>query len=124
MASDWRTLAAGRVLDALVAERVMGWTGIRQQQVQMAEPGGGVAPRPCWVGNPPDGSSPAPLVRHVRPYSTDIAAAWEVADRVASSGLIWSLRRLNLRMAPSSLMPALSELITSQLTHALVRISF
>jgi hypothetical protein len=65
------TLEAGRRLDALVAEKVMGWRLI------------------LWEANilPPDADMPhgIPPVGHgtwVPRYSTNIAAAWQIVDRL------------------------------------------
>jgi hypothetical protein len=76
------TLDAGRELDALVAERVMGWTH--------------VGPHPWGKphGVPPEGrvynerfgeaSRPVGLVE-VPAYSTDIAAAWQVVEKIRNT---------------------------------------
>jgi hypothetical protein len=55
-------LVAGRELDALVAERVMGWV----QEEPQPHPVNSFA---IYFGGPP-------------PYSTDIAAAWQVVERM------------------------------------------
>lgn len=57
----------GRELDALVAEKVMGWTGVHLVH-------GGTGTSSYYVGRTPRG------VFVVRPYSTDIAAAWQVIE--------------------------------------------
>lgn len=66
---------AGRELDALVAEKVMGWTEVRPcPDEDMREYG-----EDLW-GRPPGG----PLnSQNVSAYSTDIAAAWEVVDNIS-----------------------------------------
>ena len=58
-------MPAGRDVDCLVAERVMGWTNIRL--------GPSVNGAPCPVGEGPDGEHGT-----VPAYSTDIAAAFGV----------------------------------------------
>jgi hypothetical protein len=61
-------LQAGPDLDRLVAERVMNW--------KPPEPSG---ERIAYDGGPPlDERSPY----RIKPYSTDIAAAWEVLERL------------------------------------------
>ena len=64
-------LPAGRELDALVAERVMGWH-ITDAIKKPGQDDYGVAPGQVgvlWVVRVPD-------------YSTDIAAAWQVVERL------------------------------------------
>jgi hypothetical protein len=73
---DGAELEAGRELDALVAERVMGWV-LTLSPRSIAE-----ADDEEWW------SMPSGLVRHVdywRP-STDIAAAWEVVEKLRDLG--------------------------------------
>lgn len=84
---DWRTLPAGRALDALVATRVMGWVNVIES-------------------NPPNRTWPSRTRRHWRApgsvfarklphYSTDIAAAWEVVralrDPTEGDERFWTL---------------------------------
>lgn len=59
-------MEAGRELDALVAEKVMGWNVCGTADNDRA----GIAP-----------GQTASAVR-IPPYSTDIAAAWEVVERI------------------------------------------
>lgn len=68
---------AGRELDALVAEKVMGLGCIHPDAVR-AEGGGG------WIvwGRVPAGDC-APIGTRFPAYSTDIGAAWEVVVRMA-----------------------------------------
>lgn len=65
-------LAAGRELDALVAERVMGWRSIGSDGIST-------------FGDPPndplDLSGTGDGHFHVPRYSTDISAAWEVVEK-------------------------------------------
>lgn len=63
-------LPAGRELDALVAEKVMGWRRLPDT--------------PEW-GVPPDYTTGGAL--GWRPYSTDIAAAWEVVEKLREGWL-------------------------------------
>lgn len=82
-------LEAGRELDALVAEKVMGITGIRQITVI----GATVTQEPGWSGKSyqmPDGRMGRPAYVVPR-YSSDIAAAWLVVERLAETGLWVSL---------------------------------
>ena len=65
----------GRDLDLAVA-RALGWTDLRYETLPVYRSGvtgGGVyAPTAeSLVGNPPDGSSPRPMIRHVPRYSED-----------------------------------------------------
>ena len=70
----------GREL-AEAAARAMGWTDIRIERLRPYRSGitggGGMPSEPveCLVGNPPDGSSPPPLIRHVD-ITVDKCLAW------------------------------------------------
>lgn len=64
---------AGRELDALVAEKVMGWEVDRS------------ANRLIWLFVAPNGKRGDITI--CPPYSTDIAAAWQVVERMNSD---WS----------------------------------
>src|SRR3990172_8418422 len=66
-------LPAGRELDALVAEKVMGWTITAWAS---GEPWGN---REIFE---PSGRGPHRKAAHVPTYSTDIAAAWEVVQKL------------------------------------------
>lgn len=71
-------MEAGRELDALIEERVMGLPG--------AHIGGWDDPRELPDGRVLPGLNP-------RPFSSDIAAAWEVVERMESQGYrfcIWT----------------------------------
>jgi hypothetical protein len=66
-------LAAGRELDALVAEKVMGWTSVRTGKKYDASDFDDL------YGQPPGGADwryPVPR------YSEDIAAAWGVVQKI------------------------------------------
>jgi hypothetical protein len=65
-------LEAGGQLNALVAEKVMGWTGINHDALN----------RGGW---PPPYRPPSMVGWQLVPeYSTDISAAWEVVEKVSS----------------------------------------
>ena len=69
-------LPAGRELDALVAEKVMGWTGVAKQPIANAM---GQRVMDDFVGLPVPGA-PQPVL--VPRYSTMIQEAWKVADKL------------------------------------------
>src|ERR1051326_982796 len=71
-AIDIDNLPASPELDALVAEKVMGWTNVRL--ISATDNGD---PTPSWHGDPPTGGRGFPPPA----YSTAIAAAWEVVDK-------------------------------------------
>ncbi|HAM42103.1 MAG TPA: hypothetical protein DCP69_12450 [Candidatus Omnitrophica bacterium] len=75
-------LPAGRELDALVAEKVMGWTITAWAS---GEPWGN---REIFE---PSGRGPHRKAAHVPTYSTDIAAAWEVVKKLDADGLVWAI---------------------------------
>lgn len=63
-------LEAGRELDALVAEKVMGWSGVEWRGFEYA------------VGiHPVTG-----MVQGVYRYSTDITDAWQIVERLTRDG--------------------------------------
>lgn len=67
----------GRDLDRAVAS-ALGWTSLRYETLPVyrtgiAGGGGFASTAESLVGNPPDGSSPPPLVRHVPRYGEDAA---------------------------------------------------
>lgn len=70
-------LPAGYELDALVAEKVMGWT-----ERDSRGPGG--HPMRRWF--PPQNGPWEWDQDEPKPYSTDIAAAWEVVEKLATDG--------------------------------------
>lgn len=76
-------MAAGRELDALVAARVMKWTDIGPAAPEMQEHG-----EDLW-GRPHGGAT---AQANVPPYSTDIAAAWQVLTELEGIyDFAWSL---------------------------------
>lgn len=72
-----KNLEAGRELDALVAEKVMGWT------VALEDRG------PCRVWRPHENS--AERSQPIPPYSTSIEAAWEVVEKMRQREFGFSL---------------------------------
>jgi hypothetical protein len=66
-------LPAGREMDALVAEKVMGWIGIEGKHGHPLEKG------PFKDCDCPSHSYQRQEIPH---YSSDIAAAWEVAEKL------------------------------------------
>lgn len=78
-------LPPGRELDAEVAKK-MGWTEVRTQMVDQPDVDWGRKKVLCHVGNPPNGSSPAPLIRHIPHYSTDWRAAGEAIEEMRAGG--------------------------------------
>lgn len=90
-----------RELDALVAERVMGtvWDDKRCRVcgwpiVPSSEPG-------CWASNCSMRPLPERRADEHRPYSTDIAAAWEVVEKMRT--LKWWARIQSPFMADDDL---------------------
>jgi Phage ABA sandwich domain len=84
-------VAAGRALDALVAERVMGWTDIRNDHYVLLDPAGvwmGRAPQSQPWDSPQDKDRGISLVPH---YSTDIAAAWLLVECLRDEGWLLSI---------------------------------
>jgi hypothetical protein len=85
---------AGRELDALVAEKVMGWTGRMEVArrgrrdewlvVFTGRPDGGIGDYACFYDR--DGGKiyccKPHNIHHAGRYSTGIAAAWEVVEKV------------------------------------------
>jgi hypothetical protein len=76
------TMEAGRELDALVAVRVMGFDAAHPTLAKM-----GKAIRPYPLGNGVD-------VPH---YSTDIAAAWQVVEKLHAGGVFLMLEQCQSR---------------------------
>jgi hypothetical protein len=69
-------LAAGRELDALVAEKVMGWTSVSKQPIANAM---GQRVMDDYVGLPTPAAAQPMLIPR---YSTMIQEAWKVADKL------------------------------------------
>jgi hypothetical protein len=69
-------LPNGRDLDALVAEKVMGWIDIKKQSIANAY---GQPVMEDYVGQPSIGATQPVLVPR---YSTMIQEAWKVADKL------------------------------------------
>lgn len=72
-------LNAGRELDALVAERVMGLTSFKHDGYD------GECAK-CGFEWDPHRGGPGTACPIPDPYSTDIAAAWEVVEKLCASG--------------------------------------
>ena len=70
-------LAAGRELDAFVAEKIMGWEVVGLDR-----------DRTGWYGKPPG----VQAVFRIPHYSTQISAAWEVVEKMKEcSGVEWDI---------------------------------
>jgi len=82
------THPAGRDLDALVAEKVMGWTEVRLLSTTYDN---SVWPVTVtgWVGIPPGETKED----DVDEFSTDIAAAWLVVERLGAKARRWCIGR-------------------------------
>lgn len=98
----------GRVLDALVAEHVLGWRWWRSAKTGrrcIYAPG----KNPSWMQTPADGTEPLvwewdTVVQFLPDFSTDIAAAWDVL-RIASKSpwrgtFVYAIRDLVHRAWP------------------------
>lgn len=87
-------IAAGGALDALVAEKVMGWTYWKTKRGNWAHssPDGKVNEEPAYGLPKFDPQTGEKIKREwwdgadIPPYSTDIAAAWEVLERICAGG--------------------------------------
>jgi hypothetical protein len=78
---DVSKLDAGPELDALVAEKVMGWTkepSANPFPGPKSLPWNWVAPHSTWGPGTPGKCYPTSVPK----YSTDIAAAWEVVEKL------------------------------------------
>lgn len=73
------TLKAGLKLDALVAEKVMGWRDVKNESDNDVRNESGNYDYP-WVG----GISPDGVFAEVPNFSTDLAAAWTVVEKAQS----------------------------------------
>lgn len=79
-----------RKLDALVAEKVMGWTEIRLSEHEIFTKSGHIfAVETCFIGKSSILSDPKGKIYRVPSYSTDIAAAWTVIDKIGKEGHPW-----------------------------------
>jgi hypothetical protein len=93
VSADWRTLPAGRELDALVAERVLGWHRVPQPKDYDGNYGGEpvLVPPGMQTIEQHTGSSYAlpprgclHLAYFTPQVSTDLIAAWRLACRLVS----------------------------------------
>lgn len=77
---DVTKLEAGHTLDELIAEKLMGWRKVPRRIINDRNLG------PGWWSphNSPDPENPLPgdSVWGIPGYSTDIAAAWEVVEKM------------------------------------------
>ena len=76
-------MPAGREMDALVAEKVMGWNHIHDRAVRL-------------MGLPPEatvmwGEDVCPHLLPILSYSTDIANAWRIVETLATEGYLTSV---------------------------------
>jgi hypothetical protein len=76
------TLEAGRELDALVAEKIFGW----QRRPFECNAEQRVVVPPDWTDFSVDYWLGRDIYEHVPAYSTDIAAAWQVVERLRDLG--------------------------------------
>jgi|GEM_PF-771862 hypothetical protein len=76
-------IKASRNTDALVGEKVMGWTKHRNDRAETAVESGKVDWEYDWV--PPQFNGDTGYNRALPNYSTDIAAAWTVAEKLGLS---------------------------------------
>ena len=84
---------AGRELDALVAEKVMGWTCVRTESGWDNGPDpvtGG--PQIGWYGQPPGEEWEGNSGQIIEEYSTDIATAWKVVEVLAAKSQALALQ--------------------------------
>lgn len=84
--NEWK---AGRGLDALIAEKVMGWSDVRQGHYRGSPE--------SWYGRPPEipgWESPQNKEKGISIlpwYSRDIDAAWQVVERMRDLGWWYTL---------------------------------
>lgn len=94
--TDWRALAPGRELDAIVAERCMGWRRARSPYTTKER-----KPRPMSILVPPGDRElahwqvltgqevPDTTYHNVPRYSTDVAIAWDVLGTLHGNAERW-----------------------------------
>lgn len=85
----------GRELDALIAEKVMGWENVHKHGSRLV----GIPPTQpgipvCLAGG------------EIPPYSTDIAAAWEVVEKLQKDNPFWKTSNyegwMNFNLGPTT----------------------
>jgi hypothetical protein len=86
------TLPPGRELDALVAEKVMGL--YREPPSKYARHVPQYSDRDPKTGR-------ATVSGDLRPYSTDIAAAWEVLKNIHARGIVWCIEQADTAAFPT-----------------------
>jgi hypothetical protein len=82
-------MVAGPDLDALVAEKVMGWRKVPRRVINDRDLGPG-----WWHPTKGDPESPNPGASAFPPpsYTTDIAAAWDVVETLNKKGIyLWAV---------------------------------
>ena len=90
-ADEIRNMEAGREMDALVAEKVMGWKWDASNPLQhlLFGPDGAIGAVIFYDGRANDGGIVQPL--DCPYYSTDIATAWEVVERILDNAHTFEL---------------------------------
>ena len=95
-----RQMRAGREMDCLVAEQVMGWVWMRRREPRHeGDTLQSVLYRPDWKWIDwceliPDDGKPRSMNQSIPAYSTDIAAAWGVVERLYNEHWIVSIGSL------------------------------
>lgn len=84
---NYDDMPAGREMDALVAEKVMGWHRLSFSK--------------CWIS----GASKKERRIELWSPSTDISGAWEVVEKMREKGFIWSINYRNPVMSDLKYMP-------------------
>lgn len=97
---------ASRRLDAWVAEYVMGWTDVKAMRAAGA---------PMIHRGYPPGMKRRTDWQDVPDYSRDIAAAWEVVDRVASA-----LFEIEIQPSPEEYLRGMAEGKPAQMVRVIV----
>ena len=85
-------LQAGRELDALVAEKLFGWTHVGTSAAYGYPPDSTI---PTEEREPAVGWPPRAYTKQVPKYSTDIAAAWQVVEKLSEKYRVCVHRRAN-----------------------------
>jgi hypothetical protein len=107
---------AGRELDALVAERVMGWSEIDPKGTAMINDRSGQWSHDTVLGFSPNDTVPE-IVPH---YSTDIAAAWLVVDAMTDDDSSINDKKYSFGLEYSSVVDWVAD-FTPRRSHPLAR---
>lgn len=83
-------LPPGRELDALIAEKVMGWNKFTSHPEGWTDVGEGP-----WFIIPGEIKCEAVRSDEIPAYSTDIAAAWEVVEKMRVDGFNFQIHNVN-----------------------------